>query len=434
MEQLLGSVTIADTIIKDIKKSVNNVGDFEKKVGEYTQKNTTDLLGVILFSAIILEASDIHIEPQESQVRLRTRFDGILYDITFFEQTIYHNLLSRLKLLSKIKLNITEKPQDGRFTVLLEDSLIEIRISTLPSEWGESIVMRILNPKNLIALEMLGLRKDVYATLEQELKKPTGMAVVAGPTGCGKTTTLYAILMKIHNPGIKIITIEDPIEYHLTGVSQTQTAPEKGYSFTKGLMSIVRQDPDVILVGEIRDSGTAQIAVQAALTGHLVLSTLHSNDAAGAIPRLVDLKADISSISSALKIVVSQRLIRRVCKNCSVLTKPSVEELKEIKKGLKNIPKEIEIPKDLNKVKTAKAKEKGCLSCNLTGYRGRKGIFELFLADAEIEKFILTNPSVSSIKELLVKRGMVTIYQSGLIEVVLGQTTLEEVKRVVGSD
>ena len=434
MEQLLGSVTITETIIKDTKKNIKNIGDFGKKIKKYATQSTTDLLSVILFGAIVLEASDIHIEPQENQVRLRVRLDGILHDVAFFEQNIYHDLLSRLKLLSKLKLNITEKPQDGRFTILAEGSLIEIRISSLPSEWGESIVMRVLNPKNLMVLETLGLRKDLYEVLDKELKKPTGMIVVAGPTGSGKTTTLYAILMRLHDPGIKIITIEDPIEYHLTGVSQTQAVPEKGYSFAQGLMSIVRQDPDVILVGEIRDSETAKIAVQAALTGHLVLSTLHTNDASGTIPRLVNLEVDLSSIPPALNLVISQRLIRKVCKNCSVLAKPSTEELKEIKGGLKGVPKEVDVPKDLNKIKIAKIKEGGCKICNFTGYIGRKGIFELFLVDAEIEKFILTNPSVSSVKELLIKKGMVTIYQSGLIEVILGETTLEEVKRVVGVD
>ena len=441
MEQLLGSVTIAQAVIKGAEKNIKNVADFGKKIGKYATQNTTDLLSIILFGAIVLEASDIHIEPQKDMVRLRIRLDGVLQDATFFEQDIYHNLLSRLKLLSKLKLNITERPQDGRFTILIpktrsseKDTLIEIRTSSLPSEWGEAIVMRILNPKNLMELSDLGLRKDSYEILEQELKKPIGMIVVSGPTGCGKTTTLYAILMKIHNPGIKIVTIEDPIEYHLTGVSQTQAVPEKGYSFAKGLMSIVRQDPDVILVGEIRDSETAKIAVQAALTGHLVLSTLHSNDAAGTIPRLVDLEVDLSSISPALKTVVSQRLIRKVCKECSILTKPSMEELKEIKAGLRNISKEVELPKSLDKIKIAKAKGGGCSACNFTGHKGRMAIFELFFVDAQIEKFILTNPSVSSIKGLLIKRGMITIYQSGLIDVVLGKTTLEEVKRVVETD
>ncbi|MDO8530362.1 MAG: GspE/PulE family protein [bacterium] len=430
--KILGSVTVPKEIIEDLK-GVKHIAGFEKKIEEYIVQNITNLLDVILFGAINLKASDIHIEPQEDKIRLRIRLDGVLQDVVFFEQHVYHNILNRLKLLSKIKLNIADKPQDGRFSIVLEDVLIEMRTSTLPSEYGESVVMRILNPKNLIGLEALGLREDLYHIFQEEIKKPNGMIIVTGPTGSGKTTTLYAFLLKIQNPEIKIITIEDPIEYHITGVSQTQAAPEKGYSFAEGLRSIVRQDPDVILVGEVRDLETAKIALQAALTGHLVLSTLHTNDAAGTVPRLIDLGAEASSIASALKMIVGERLVRKVCKKCSTMAKPSSAELTEIKSGLRGLPKEIKIP-DVAKIKIAKIKEGGCQECNGTGYKGRKGLFEVFLVDDEMEKFILTNPPVSKIKDLAVKKGMATIYQSGLIEVALGETTLEEVKKVVEAD
>ena len=283
-------------------------------------------------------------------------------------------------------------------------------------------------------LRGLGLRKDVYEIIQKQITRPNGMIAVTGPTGSGKTTTLYAFLMKMQNSEMKIITIEDPIEYHLKGVSQTQVAPEKGYDFPGGLRSIVRQDPDVILVGEIRDLETAKIALQAALTGHLVLSTLHTNDAAGAIPRLVDLGAEPSSIAPGLNMVIGQRLVRQVCKQCSSLAKPSPQELSEIKKGLKGVPKEIGLPKNLTALKIPMSHEKGCAACNFTGYRGRKGIYELFVADEQMEKFILTNPPVSQIKALLVKKGMITMWQSGLIEVALGETTLEEVRKVVEAD
>jgi type II secretory ATPase GspE/PulE/Tfp pilus assembly ATPase PilB-like protein len=356
-----------------------------------------------------------------------------LQDVVFFDQNIYHQLLSRLKLLSKLKLNIVDKPQDGRFSIEVETSLIEIRTSSLPAEYGESVVMRILNPKSLISLDDLGLRGDLYETFQKEIEKPNGMIIVTGPTGSGKTTTLYAFLKKIQNPEIKIITIEDPIEYHLKGVSQTQVAPEKGYTFSDGLRSIVRQDPDVILVGEIRDLETAKIGLQAALTGHLVLSTLHTNDAAGTIPRLIDLGTDASSVAPALKMAVAQRLVRKVCKKCSTLTEPTTEELAEIKRGLKSLPKNVKVP-DLDKIKIARIKEGGCDACNFTGYRGRQGLFEAFLVDSEIEKFILTNPAVSAIRDLAIKKGMVTMYQSGLLDIVSGQTTMEEVKRVVEMD
>ena len=425
-------MTIPKEIAEDLKET-KHIAGFEKKIEEYIAQNITNLLDVILFGAINLKASDIHIEPQEEKIRLRIRLDGVLQDVVFFEQRVYRNILNRLKLLSKIKLNIQDKPQDGRFSIILEDVLIEMRTSTLPSEYGESVVMRILNPKNLIGLEALGLREDLYQIFQEEIKKPNGMIIVTGPTGSGKTTTLYAFLLKIQNPEIKIITIEDPIEYHITGVSQTQAAPEKGYSFAEGLRSIVRQDPDVILVGEVRDLETAKIALQAALTGHLVLSTLHTNDAAGTVPRLIDLGAEASSIASALKMVVGERLVRKVCKKCSTMAKPGAAELTEIKSGLKGLPKEIKLP-NLAQLKIAKLKEGGCRECNGTGYKGRKGLFEVFLVDDEMEKFILTNPPVSKIKDLAVKKGMATIYQSGLIEVALGETTLEEVKKVVGED
>ena len=432
-KKLLGSTTISPKIIEEVKAEVKDIVSFKTTIEKYLGENITELLDVILFSAITLDTSDIHVEPQEDEARLRIRLDGILQDVVFFDHNIYHHLLSRLKLLSKLKLNITDKPQDGRFTIAVEEQLIEIRTSSLPAEYGESIVMRILNPKSLINLEDLGLREDLYKTFQKEIDKPNGMIIVTGPTGSGKTTTLYAFMKKIQNPEIKIITLEDPIEYHLKGVSQTQVNPEKGYTFADGLKSIVRQDPDVILVGEIRDLDTASIALQAALTGHLVLSTLHTNDAAGTIPRLTDLGTEPSSIAPALKMAVAQRLVRKVCKKCSALETPTAKELAELKRGLKTLPKNIKIP-NLETVKIARAKEGGCPACNMTGYKGRQGLFEAFLVDSEMEKFILTNPPVSSIRDLAIKKGMVTMYQSGLIDIAEGKTTFDEVARVVEAD
>src|SRR3989339_81038 len=312
VKKLLGSVAISPKIIEETDKGVKDIEGFKNKIEEYLSQNVTELLDVILYGAIALDTSDIHVEPEQEKSRLRIRLDGILQYVVFFDRNIYRHLISRLKLLSKLKLNITDKPQDGRFTIGVKDLLIEIRTSSLPAEYGESIVMRILNPKSLISLEDLGLREDLYKIFQKEIEKPNGMIIVTGPTGSGKTTTLYAFLKKIQNPEIKIITIEDPIEYHLAGVSQTQVAPEKGYDFSDGLKSIVRQDPDVILVGEIRDLETAKIALQASLTGHLVLSTLHTNDAAGTIPRLVDIGTDASSIASGLEVVLLSWTIRKL--------------------------------------------------------------------------------------------------------------------------
>jgi len=432
-KKILGSVTIDPRIIEEADSQVKDTQGYKKKIEEYLGENVTLLLDVILYGAIVLDASDIHIEPQGKDARLRVRLDGILQDVVFFDHDIYHRLLSRLKLLSHLKLNIHDKPQDGRYTIAIGESLIEVRTSNLPAEYGESVVMRLLNPKNLISLDDLGLRKDLYKVFEKEINKPNGMIIVTGPTGSGKTTTLYAFLKKIQDPEIKIITIEDPIEYHLKGISQTQVAPEKGYTFADGLRSIVRQDPDVILVGEIRDLETAKIALQAALTGHLVLSTLHTNDSAGTIPRLTDLGADASSIAPFLKMAVAQRLVRKVCPKCSIMGEPTESEVADLKKGLSKLPKTVELP-DLSKIKVARVKEGGCQACNFIGYKGRQGLFEAFLVDAEMEKFILTSPPVSAVRDLAIKKGMITMYQSGLIDVVNGVTTFDEVLRVVEED
>jgi len=420
-KKIVGEVRIEREFLE---KEIINITVLKRELESVLGKEISKILNVILVGSIKLNASDIHIEPKENEAKLRIRLDGILQDVLVFDLKIYEALLSRIKLLSGMKLNISDRPQDGRFTVLAEKTTIEIRSSTLPAEWGESIVMRILNPKALISLGELGLREDLLKIFKKEIKKPNGMIIVTGPTGSGKTTTLYAILKEIQSPELKIITIEDPIEYHLEGITQTQVDPKSGYDFANGLRAIVRQDPDVILVGEIRDLETAQIAIQAALTGHLVLTTLHTNDAAGTVARLIALGEKPVNIAPAINMAVAQRLVRKVCKKCAILDRPSDEECEKIKEGLKNL--NIKISKDL-KIKKAK----GCEDCNFTGYRGRTGIFEAFLVDDEMEKFILASPSISELREMAKKKGMVTMYQDGLLKVIEGITTIEEVERVV---
>jgi len=427
-KKITGEVEIPQHIVKDIQEKVKNIPDFKKKIEASFKKTTTELLSVILAGAINLDASDIHIEPEEKQAKNRIRADGILQDVLLFDLKIHKALVSRIKLLSKLKLNVTDRPQDGRFSILLGATPIEIRASSLPAEYGESIVLRILNPKNLINVEALGLREDLSRIFNKEIKKPNGMILVTGPTGSGKTTTLYAILKKLNKPEVKIITIEDPIEYHLEGISQTQVDPKKGYDFAKGLRSIMRQDPDVVLVGEIRDFETAKIALQSALTGHLVLSTLHTNDAAGTIARLQALGEKPNNIAPAINIAIAQRLVRKVCKKCVEFKKASPEDLKKIKKALKGLSKEIKIPELTTSIKIPQAK--GCKECNSFGYKGRIGIFEFFLNDTDMEKFILTSPSISSMRELAIKKGMVLMRQDGFIKVLEGTTTIEEIERV----
>ncbi len=422
---------ISSSILTLIKKKVECLSDFKKEIANFIANPITELSEIILAGAIKMDASDIHIEPQKTQVKMRVRIDGVLQDAAIFDIKTYDSLLSRLKLISGLKLNVSNRPQDGRFSILSGDEMpIEIRTSTLPSEFGESIVLRLLNPKSLVGLDGLGLRKDLLALFNKEIKKPNGMIIVTGPTGSGKTTTLYAFLKKIQSPEIKIITIEDPIEYHLEGISQTQTNPVQGYDFANGLRAIVRQDPDVILVGEIRDLETASISLQAALTGHLVLTTLHTNDAAGTIARLQALGEKPVNIAPALNIAVAQRLVRKICQKCAKFEQASGESLNKLKRALKDIPEKIKIPKIDKALKIPKIA--GCPNCNFTGYRGRVGIFEAFLKDDALEKFILDSPSISELKEKAIKKGMLTMYQDGLIKVLEGLTTIEEVERVTG--
>ena len=427
-KKITGEVAISAPRFSRSQKEVKNIADFKDKITASLEGEVTEILEVILAGAIALETSDIHIEPLEEKAKVRSRIDGILQDVLFVEKKVYEALLSRIKLLSGLKLNISDRPQDGRFSIVVEKTTIEVRSSSLPAEHGESIVLRVLNPKSLISLEALGLREDLLETFKREIKKPNGMIIVTGPTGSGKTTTLYAFLKKIQKPEVKIITIEDPIEYHLEGISQTQTVPEKGYNFASGLKSIMRQDPDVVLVGEIRDLETASIALQAALTGHLVFTTLHTNDAAGTVARIQALGEKPANIAPAINMAIAQRLIRKVCKKCTKFKKPSSEELNKIKKGLRSL--QIKFPKLTASTKIPKVA--GCRNCNSTGYRGRVGIFEAFLVDDEMEKFILTSPSIATLREKAIKRGMVTMRQDGLIKVLKGITTIEEVNRVAG--
>lgn len=405
-----------------------SLSDFSQKISLKEEGNIAAQLKTLIGGAIALNASDIHMEPEENGARVRLRLDGILHNVVFLPQKIFEQTLSRIKLLSGLKLNITDKPQDGRFTVHIEGEKlpIEMRTSVIPAEYGESLAIRILNPKNIIELHRLGLREDMFAVVQEEIHKPNGMIIVTGPTGSGKTTTLYAFLRTLQNPEIKIITIEDPIEYHLEGISQTQVS--KYYDFAGGLKSIVRQDPDVILVGEIRDTETCDIALQAALTGHLVFTTLHTNNAAGTIARLLALNAKPYNIGPALNMIIAQRLVRKVCAACAKLAPLSQKEFAFFKKELQNIPSHIKIPPLTAKTKIPHTV--GCEKCHHTGYSGRIGIFESLLVDTAMENLILQIPSSAKIQEEAVKNGMITMYQDGIIKVLEKITTIDEVDRV----
>lgn len=424
-ERITDKIIVEQKDTLKIKKDVKNLKAFGKTIEKNLKKDTTELVEIIMLGSFFLGASDVHFEPEEKNVRLRIRLDGILHDTLDIPNEVYHHILSRIKLLASLKLNVHNKPQDGSYSIEMGKDFpeIEIRTSALPASFGESIVMRILNPESLKSIEELGLRENLLELFKKEIERPNGMIIVTGPTGSGKTTTLYAFLKYLKKPEIKMITIEDPIEYRLEGVSQTQVDEKKGYSFASGLRSIVRQDPDVILVGEIRDLETAQIALQASLTGHLVFSTLHTNDAAGTIPRLTSLGAKPVNIGPAFNMVVAQRLVRRICKKCATSRKPTPEELEQIKKTAKAVGKKV----DDN---ISVPEPKGCKECNFTGYKGRVAIFEAFVNNDEIESLILKNPSIPEIKKRAFKQGMLKMFGDGILKVLEGTTTMEEVKRV----
>lgn len=427
-ERITGKILIEEQRTLKIRKEIENLKAFSKAIENNLKQDTTELIELIMLGSIFLTASDVHFEPEEKNVRLRVRLDGMLHDILDIPSEIYHQLLSRIKLLASLKLNVHNKPQDGSYSIEMGKNFpeIEIRTSSLPASFGESVVMRILNPESLKSIEELGLREDLLKLFRKEIERPNGMIIVTGPTGSGKTTTLYAFLKYLKRPEIKMITIEDPIEYRLDGVSQTQVDEKKGYSFASGLRSIVRQDPDVILVGEIRDLETAQIALQASLTGHLVFSTLHTNDAAGTIPRLTSLGAEPVNIGPALNMVVAQRLVRKICKKCGTERKPTLEELEQIKKTAKTFGKKID-------GKILVPEPRGCKECNFTGYKGRVAIFEAFISNDEIESLILKNPSIPEIKKVAFKQGMFKMFEDGILKVLEGTTTMEEVRRVASN-
>jgi type II secretory ATPase GspE/PulE/Tfp pilus assembly ATPase PilB-like protein len=432
-EKITDEIVIKNSLAIKIKRRITNLSSFKEELKRNLGENTSDFLNIIMAGGVVIGTSDIHIEPLDEGAKIRIRIDGVLQDVIELERKTYKDILSRIKLISGVKLNVEKKPQDGRFTILYpgeeKERAIEIRMSSLPSEYGETIVMRILDPRKLITIEKLGLRSELEKIFKKEINKPNGMIIVTGPTGSGKTTTLYAFLKHIRNPGIKIVTIEDPIEYHLKNISQTEVDPSKGYDFANGLRAIVRQDPDVILVGEIRDLETASIGLQAALTGHTVFSTLHTNDAAGAIPRLQALGEKPVNIAPAVNVIIAQRLVRKLCERCKEevsLEEMDDEEFLTLKKSLGKMD-DFTVSRE-NTI----YKAKGCKKCNFSGYKGRLGVFEALVIDEEIQELIFTNPSTSEIRKKAIEKGMTTLQQNGVIKILEGKTTLEEINRVVG--
>lgn len=427
-----GALDISNEQITEFLAQVHTIPDVQNLIGDVLQMKKSyrisRIMEIIIAGALATNASDVHLEPEEDYVTLRYRLDGMLTEILQFDLDTYKLLLSRIKLISNLKLNISGA-QDGRFSIKLPKSEIEIRTSLLPGAYNDSVVLRVLNPDAIsVPLEELGIHPKILEVIFHETSKPNGMVLLTGPTGSGKTTTLYALLKKIHTPEIKIITIENPIEYHLPGIVQTQTDDKKNYSFAEGLRSALRQDPDVIMVGEIRDNETAGIAINSALTGHLVFSTLHTNTAAGTFPRLIDLGVDAKIISSAINLAMAQRLVRKLCANC----KKQINLEGGDKKVIDDIVSTISDKDYLKDIDTTHIwQSTGCQKCNMTGFKGRTGIHEAIKMDYDIELVVRENASERDIKKIAEKQGLLDLRQDGILKVLKGITTMDELKRVI---
>lgn len=396
---------------------IEEVGDL---LDDTSDSPVIRLVNFMFAQAVRDGASDIHIEPYQNSLKIRQRLDGILYDMFSPPKHAQSTLVSRVKIMAKLDIAEKRLPQDGRIELKVGNKEIDVRVSTLPTAFGERVVLRLLDKSSvLISLSELGMPEDRLASFSEEIKAANGIVLVTGPTGSGKTTTLYAALTSINNTDINIITVEDPIEYRISGIGQVQVNPKINLTFASGLRSIVRQDPDVILVGEIRDTETAEIAIQSALTGHLVFSTLHTNDAPSAITRLRDMGIEPFLIASSINAILAQRLVRVLCENCKEAYSPDKEELLKI--GLDS--------KEYQGVQLYRSR--GCGKCHHTGYKGRQGIFELLLMTKEMKSCVLTTSDANEIKRLAIKdSGLITLRHDGARKVLEGTTTIEEVYRV----
>ncbi|MDD5039516.1 MAG: GspE/PulE family protein [Patescibacteria group bacterium] len=433
---------------EDLKKFQRSIGSFRELGKLMHHASTTDLYTIILAAAIQSNASDVHIEAQQDDIKIRYRIDGVLYDVATLEKKVWPKVVNRVKLLASLKINITDIPQDGRFTIYLENEFIDVRVSTVPSAYGESVVMRLLmSSAASLELEDIGLVGVAFDIMKKEIERPNGMIVTTGPTGSGKTTTLYAILKRLNKPESKIITLENPIEYRLKGITQSQVQAsdsssedktnirdllrasgetKRHFTYASGLRAVLRQDPDIVMVGEIRDHETAETAIQAALTGHLMLSTLHTNSAAGAIPRLVSMEVKPFLLAPAMNVIIGQRLVRRICKDCKEPYMPDEATLKRVYEVFDTIPTEHR--GGITKENLAFNHGRGCQKCNNIGFKGRVGVFEILTMNEEIEKLILTGQvSEFQITKVASQHGMLTMRQDGILKAAQGITTPEEV-------
>lgn len=427
VKEITKDINITD---EDLAKFGDDINNLQKLQAKFVDVSVTDILILMIAAALKINSSDVHVEAEESGIAVRYRIDGILHDVATLPKEQWKRFVSRIKLLAALKINITDKPQDGRVTLRLGSGSLDVRVSTLPTIHGESVVMRILHSGSKgVTYDELGLRGEAYEKLKKEVERPNGMIITTGPTGSGKTTTLYGILRTLNKPGVKIITLEDPIEIKMDGINQSQVDMSRDYTFAKGLRSILRQDPDICMVGEIRDLESAEIAIQAALTGHLMLSTIHTNSASGAIPRFLSMGVKPFLLAPALNAVIGQRLVRRICTDCVVEDTVGPETLRQATDLLEKLP-----PAEKAKVDMANLhfyKGAGCEKCSGLGYKGRIGIYEIFIMTKEVEQIILSDKvSEYTIQEIAVKNGMVTMAQDGVLKALDKITSLYEVFRV----
>lgn len=424
IERGIGQEKILPGLEDELKEEAKKT--FEAEITE--EAPIVKMVGIIIRHAIEGKASDIHIEPLQKKLRVRFRLDGVLYTSLYLPLSVHDAIISRVKILTNMLLDEKRKPQDGRFSVKFKDREIDFRVSTLPTHFGEKIAIRILDPeKKISSLEGVGLSGRNLMAVNKALEKPYGMILITGPTGSGKSTTLYSMLQKLNTDDMNIISLEDPIEYNIEGLNQSQVRPEIGYDFADGLRSILRQDPDIIMVGEIRDKETAGLAVHAALTGHLVLSTLHTNTAVGAIPRLIDMGVDPYLLAPTLILVISQRLVRTLCEDSKEGVSVKGAVLKNLEKELSTIPA---IAKNSVKIPSEIYRGKPTAICP-SGTRGRIGIFEVIEMTKNMEEIILTNPSVQNLEKEGRNQGMITLREDGILKVLEGKIGLEELSEVI---
>ncbi len=415
--------------------SHNNPTDLKKAAEEIPVIN---IVKTILEHSVFENSSDIHIEPTEGDVVVRFRIDGILREMMHLPKAVQNGIVARIKILSNLKIDEHMIPQDGRFKISVQGETLSFRVSIIPVYDGEKIVMRLLHEgQKPLTLDELGFLPGIKELIEESIEKPHGMVLVTGPTGSGKTTTLYSILGMLNQPDVNICTIEDPIEYHVGGINQSQINPKAGFTFASGLRAFLRQDPDIIMVGEIRDKETAEIAIHAAMTGHLVLSTLHTNDAPTTLPRLLDMDIPPFLVAFTSNIIIAQRLVRKICPHCKDSFKLASKELKQIhklidKKTMGALFKQHRIPltaKEKGLESMTFYRGKGCKKCGTSGYKGRIGIYEVMVIDEGLQKIINTNATASDIKAYALKHGMITLFQDGFLKAKQGITTIEEILR-----